>query len=97
MRSVGEWDAAAEYVERAEQIARAVQDSVVEQGAAELRLEIAARISAERENPAPCPYSMEIIEKMFAIRLRRWLAPDRRGTGANAKLANAADQERRRL
>jgi tetratricopeptide (TPR) repeat protein len=97
LRSAGEWDAAAEYVERAEKTARTVRDSVVEQVAVELRLEIAARIPAEQENTAPCPYSMEIIEKMFAVRLRRWLAPDRRGTGANAKPANAADQERRRL
>jgi tetratricopeptide (TPR) repeat protein len=97
LRSTGEWDEAANYVERAEQIARMARDSVVEQVAAELRLEIAARIPAERENTAPCPYSMEIIEKMFTIRLRRWLAPDRRGTGANAKSANAADRERRRL
>jgi len=96
-RAAGEWDSAAEYVERAEQIARTVRDAVVEQVATELRSEIAARVPAERENTAPRPYPMEMIEKMFAIRLRRWLAPDRRGTGANAKPSNAADRERRRL
>jgi hypothetical protein len=40
---------------------------------------------------------MEAIEKMFSVRLRRWLAPDRRGVKANTEAANATDLERRRL
>lgn len=96
-RSLGEWGEAADHAARAEQIARKVRDTAVEQDAKLLRAEIAARNPPERENPNPCPYRVEMIEKMFAIRLRRWLAPDRRGTGANAKPANAADLERKRL
>jgi tetratricopeptide (TPR) repeat protein len=96
-RCAGDWDAAAEYAARAEQTARVLQDAVVEQAAVELGAEIAARIPPERENTEPCPYAVESIEKMFSIRLRRWLAPDRRGTGANAKSVNAADPERKHL
>lgn len=96
-RSAGEWDQAAEYAARAEQIARMLRDSAIEQDAAALRAEIAVRKPPERENTVPCPYAVELIEKMFSIRLRRWLAPDRRGTGANAKAATVTDLERRRL
>lgn len=97
LRSSGEWEAAADYVTRAEQTARVLRDAAVEQVASELRAEIAARIPPERENASDCPYAVEVIEKMFSIRLRRWLAPDRRGTGANGKPVNAADPERKRL
>lgn len=97
LRSAGEWQAADDYAGRAEQTARTLKDAVVEQFASELRLEIAARVPPERENAEACPYAVESIEKMFAFRLRRWLAPDRRGTGANAQPVNAADRERSKL
>lgn len=96
-RSVGEWDEAGEYAARAEQIARTLRDSAIEQDAVALRAEIAARLPPERENPLPCPYGVEAVDRLFSIRLRRWLAPDRRGIGANAKPANASDLERNRL
>jgi tetratricopeptide (TPR) repeat protein len=97
LRSAGEWDAAAEHVASAEQMARVLRDAEVERVAAELRQEITKRVPPERENRDAFPYAVELIEKMFSIRLRRWLAPDRRGTEANATAANAADRERRRL
>ncbi|WP_420126417.1 hypothetical protein [Longimicrobium sp.] len=97
LQSAGEWEAAADYASRAEQGARMLKDAVVEQFASELRGEIAARVPAERENAEACPYAVELIERMFSFRLRRWLAPDRRGTGANAQPVNAADRERAKL
>jgi tetratricopeptide (TPR) repeat protein len=96
-RSAGKWEAAADYAARAEQTSRVLRDAVVEQVASELRAEIAARIQPERENAEACPYAVEVLEKKFSIRLRRWLAPDRRGTGANGKPVNTADRERKRL
>lgn len=97
LRSAGEWDSADDYAARAERTAEIVKDAVVGQLASELRAEIAARIPPDQENVDPCPYAVEVIEKMFSFRLRRWLAPDRRGAGANAKTVNAADRERSRL
>ncbi|HEY0025705.1 MAG TPA: hypothetical protein VGB24_22650 [Longimicrobium sp.] len=97
LRYAGEWDSAAEYVRRAEQMARDLRDAEVERVASEVQVEIAARIPPERENPAPFPHAVATIDKMFSIRLRRWLAPDRRGTEANTTATNAADRERRRL
>lgn len=97
LRYAGEWGSAGEYVRRAEQMARDLRDAEVERVASEVQAEIAARIPPERENPGPLPYAVEAIEKMFSIRLRRWLAPDRRGTEANATATNAADRERHRL
>lgn len=96
-RSVGEWDRAAEYAGRAEQLASTRRDLLIARDAAALRSEIAARTPSEQENPTPCPDPVDGIERMFKIRLRRWLAPDRRGTGANATAANVADLERKRL
>lgn len=96
-RSSGEWEAAAEYAARGEEIARGLQDAVVERTAAELRAAISARLPPDRENPEACPYEVEMIERMFSVRLRRWLAPDRRGTGANGQPVNTADRERKRL
>ncbi|HEX6369789.1 MAG TPA: hypothetical protein VF006_12795 [Longimicrobium sp.] len=96
-RFVGASDDAAVYAARAEEIAASRCDSALAEEAAALRLVIAAGTPPERENPDPCPYAVEAVERMFSVRLRRWLAPDRRGTGANAKAANATDQERNRL
>jgi tetratricopeptide (TPR) repeat protein len=96
-RFVGERDEARAYATRAEEIAGRRGDAALALEAAALRLEIAARTPPERENAVPPPYSVEAVEKMFSVRLRRWLAPDRRGTKANAKAANASDLERRRL
>lgn len=97
LRSAGEWEAADNYAARAERTAGMLKDALVVQLASELRSEIAARIPPERENAEACPYAVELIEKTFSFRLRRWLAPDRRGTGANAKPVNVADRERSRL
>lgn len=96
-RFLGEWDQAARYSEYAEDIAAKRGEAALREEAAMLRLDIVARTKPGRENPVPCPYAVEVIERTFSIRLRRWLAPDRRGTGANAKPANAADRERKRL
>ena len=96
-RFVGEWDEGVAYATRAEETAGKRGDAALALEAAALRLEIAARTPPERENSIPCPYAVEAIEKMFSVRLRRWLAPDRRGAEANAKAANASDLERRRL
>jgi tetratricopeptide (TPR) repeat protein len=96
-RSSGEWDKAAEYAARAEQAAALLRDSAIAHDAAALRAAILGGTPPEQENTVACPYAVDAIEKMFSIRLRRWLAPDRRGTGANAKAANVADLERRRL
>lgn len=96
-RFLGEWDQAAQYSSYAEDIAAKRDEAALRQEAATLRLEISSRSEPKRENPVPCPYAVEAIERTFSIRLRRWLAPDRRGTGANAKPANAADRERKRL
>lgn len=96
-RFVGAFDDAAGYAARAEEIAASRRDSALAEEAAALRVAAAARTPAERENTDPCPYPVETIAKMFSVRLRRWLAPDRRGTGAGAKAANATDQERKRL
>jgi tetratricopeptide (TPR) repeat protein len=96
-RSVGEWDEAAKYAGRAEHLASIRRDSALVQMISDLRAEIVARTQPEQENTIPCPPAMAAIERMFTIRLRRWLAPDRRGAGANANGANAADLERSRL
>lgn len=96
-RSRGDWDVAAQHAARAEQIARKVRDAAIEQDAKLLSAQIAERTPPERENAEPCPYAVEVIDKMFTMRLRRWLAPDRRGAGANEKPANAPDLERKRL
>jgi tetratricopeptide (TPR) repeat protein len=96
-RFLGEWDQAAQYSEYAEDIAGRRGEAALQEEAAMLRLDIISRTEPGRENPVPCPYAVEAIERTFSIRLRRWLAPDRRGTGANAKPANAADRERKRL
>jgi tetratricopeptide (TPR) repeat protein len=96
-RFVGEWYEAAVYAARAEEIAGRRGDAALALEAAALRLEIAARTPPEGENTDPFPYAVQAIEKMFSVRLRRWLAPDRRGVKANAKTANATDLERRRL
>jgi hypothetical protein len=96
-RFVGEWYEAAAYAARAEEIAGRRGDAALALEAAALRLEIAARTPPEGENTDPSPYAVQAIEKMFSVRLRRWLAPDRRGVKANAKAANATDLERRRL
>lgn len=98
-RFAGKWDAATEYAAHAEEIAGKRRDAALAEEAATLRQVIAARIPPERENSVPWPDAVEseFIEKMFAIRLRRWLAPDRRGTEANARPANTTDRDRRRL
>ena len=96
-RYVGEWKEAARYASTAEEIAGRRGDAALALEAAALRLEIADRTPPEGENAVPYPYEVEAVEKLFSIRLRRWLAPDRRGSGANVKAANAADLDRRRL
>ena len=96
-RFIGAWDQAAEHAARADEIARRRRDAALAEEAAALRRVITERTAPERENTVPPPYAVEVIEKMFSIRLRRWLVPDRRGTAANARPANATDPERRRL
>jgi hypothetical protein len=98
-RAVGEWAAAAKYAAQAEHLAMARRDSSIVRDAVALRAEIAARTPPECENTLEyglCDV-VEIIDRMFSMRLRRWLAPDRRGTGANVKASNAGDQERGQL
>lgn len=96
-RYTGKFDDAAGHAARAEEIAGKRREAALAEEAAALRQLIAARIAPERENPVPWPDAVESIEKMFGIRLRRWLAPDRRGVEANARMANATDRDRRRL
>jgi tetratricopeptide (TPR) repeat protein len=96
-RYTGRWDDAGEYAAHAEEVAGKRREAALAEEAAALRQVIAARIVPERENPVPWPDAVESIEKMFGIRLRRWLAPDRRGTEANARIANTTDRDRRRL
>lgn len=96
-RFVREWDKAAKYAAHAEEIATRRRTPALREEAATLRLDVDLRKVPEGENPVPCPYEVEVIERTFSIRLRRWLAPDGRGIGANAKPANVADRERKRL
>lgn len=96
-RFMGEWQLADAYATQAQEIAGRRGDSGLTLEATALRQAIAARIPPEGENPEPSPYTVESTAKIFSVRLRRWLAPDRRGTGANLMPVNATDLERRRL
>jgi hypothetical protein len=95
-RSVGEWDDAARYAAAAERLALARRDYARAQNVAALLHDIRDRTPPDKENPVPFP-SLDPIERLFTVRLRRWLAPDRRGTEASAAAATLSDVERRQL
>jgi hypothetical protein len=92
----GEWSQAAAYASRAGEIAAARNDQALLAEASALRNEIAAGTPGVRTSAPHDADALALMDKNFAIRLRRWLAPDRRGTGAS-KRASVKDLERTRL
>ncbi|HEX2078522.1 MAG TPA: hypothetical protein VHG08_12460 [Longimicrobium sp.] len=95
-RLTGDRDAARRHAAAAEQLAVSRGEEALAVEAAELVNAIAARIPPERHAAAEDAAALESLQKRFAARLRRWLAPDRRGSGASDR-TGPADRERRSL
>lgn len=95
-RLLDRWEDAAAYAMRAGAIAASRREVALVAEVSALAASIHARVPGEPEAVSENAYTLETLGKMFTIRLRRWLAPDRRGTGAS-KRTPRVDRERMRL